>query len=312
LALALSVVAAGVLFAGAASSASAAGLGTTDRFLQFLRRRAPADSGLRVSLVRLRSLTERMLVRLGVHQSDETLEAAAQQFWIGVETPRKRSDLHMRDSPLGELVFERLGAETTEIFKLFARAIEFPTQDLDVIEWGCGGGANLVAFAPFTKRLVGVDANAEALQEAERQLVAIGRTDFAGIRVDIRSPEAAIDQWSERFDVFLCLYVFEALPTPEYGRRLLRIAAAALRPGGMALIQIKYATGHASAASKRYSYRLNYASMTTYPIHEFWQLAEEEGFRPRLIHLQPLQPLVRDQRYAYFLLTRGEQDPPGS
>jgi 2-polyprenyl-3-methyl-5-hydroxy-6-metoxy-1,4-benzoquinol methylase len=297
------------LFIRAAWSASAAELGATDRLLQFLRRRAPPDSGLRVRLVRLRSITERTLVRVGVHQSEAKLEAAAQQFWIGVETPRKRSDLHMRDSPLGESVFEGLGAETTEIFKLFAQAIGFPTRDLDVIEWGCGGGANLVAFAPLAKRLVGVDVNAEALQETERQLVAIGRSDFAGIRVDVASPESSIEQWSEPFDVFLCLYVFEALPSPEYGRRLLRIAAAALRPGGMALIQIKYATGHASAASKRYSYRHNYASMTTYPIHEFWQLAEEEGLRPRLIHLQPLQPLVNDQRYAYFLLTRGEQLP---
>jgi SAM-dependent methyltransferase len=246
--------------------------------------------------------------QLGIHQSEEKLEAAAQQFWNEVETPRKRSDSHLRESPLGEAVFEALGAEAIEIFYRFARAIEFPTRDLRVLEWGCGGGANLVAFAPLANRLVGVDVNGETLQEAERQLVAIGRSDFVGIRVDVADPEVAIQQWREPVDVFLCLYVFEAIPSPEYGRRLLRIAARTLRPGGMALIQIKYDTGKANTASKRYLYRRNYASMTTYPIHHFWQIAEEEGLQPHLIHLKPVQPLVRDQRYAYFLLTRGEED----
>lgn len=259
--------------------------------------------------MRLRSIIEGILFRLGIHQSEAKLEAAAQQFWGEIETPRKRSDSHMRDSPLGESVFEDLGAQATEMFHLFARAIGFPARDLRILEWGCGGGANLVAFAPLATRLVGVDVSEEALRETERQLVAIGRSDFTGVRVDVAHPESALQQWSEPVDLFLCLYVFEAIPTPEYGRRLLRVAARSLRPGGMALIQIKYATGHASTASKRYSYRLNYASMTTYPIHQFWQIAEEEGLQPHLIHLKPVQPLVHDERYAYFLLTRGDESP---
>jgi hypothetical protein len=42
--------------------------------------------------------------------------------------------------------------------------------------------------------------------------------------------------------------------------------------------------------------------MTTFRIEAFWQLAERVGFRPLVVVLQPEQPLVHDERYAYFLL----------
>ena len=111
-------------------------------------------------------------------------------------------------------------------------------------------------------------------------------------------PSPRSEQWREPVDVFLSLYVFETIPSPEYGRRRLRVAAQMLRPGGMALIQIKYETAKATTASKRYSYRRHYASMTTYPIDQFWQIADDQGLQPHLIQLKPVQPLVSDRRYA--------------
>lgn len=42
--------------------------------------------------------------------------------------------------------------------------------------------------------------------------------------------------------------------------------------------------------------------MTTCPILFFWQLAENSGFTPQMIHLVPRNQL--DERYAYFLLSK--------
>lgn len=94
----------------------------------------------------------------------------------------------------------------------------------------------------------------------------------------------------------------ELIPTPEYGERLLRIAHRMLRPGGVALIQIKYSNGRWATRPRRRSYRSGVAEMTTYRIDEFWQLAQTCGFVAETVELVPRNEL--DERYAYFLLRR--------
>ena len=42
--------------------------------------------------------------------------------------------------------------------------------------------------------------------------------------------------------------------------------------------------------------------MTSYRIDEFWQLAATCGLAPQAVSLMPRQPLVGDERYAYFAL----------
>ncbi len=72
----------------------------------------------------------------------------------------------------------------------------------------------------------------------------------------------------------------------------------------MAMIQVKYRTAEHRTASRRWGYVKNLAHNTTYGIDEFWLEAEASGFRPKLLSLVPKQPLVREERYAYFALER--------
>ena len=121
------------------------------------------------------------------------------------------------------------------------------------------------------------------------------------VLIDVATPEKAIHD-ADVCDVWLSFYVFELIPSPEYGERLLRIAHQMLTPGGLALIQITYSDGRWSTRPRRRSYRSGLASMTTYRIDEFWAIAERCGFIPATIELVPRNEL--DERYAYFLLTR--------
>ncbi len=105
-------------------------------------------------------------------------------------------------------------------------------------------------------------------------------------------------------DLFLCTYVMELVPTPEYGKRIVDIAFKLLRPGGLAMIQIKYSTASAATQPRRWGYRHNAANMTTYPIDGFWELAQAAGFEPLALTLQPRQELIGDERYAYDMLKR--------
>ena len=85
------------------------------------------------------------------------------------------------------------------------------------------------------------------------------------------------------------------------------IARDLLAPGGAALIQIKYATDDWRTRPRRWAYRLNLANTTTFQIDAFWQLCRACGLEPRAVTLVPEQPLVGDERYAYFLLTKGRE-----
>jgi len=111
-------------------------------------------------------------------------------------------------------------------------------------------------------------------------------TPFRGVEIDVADPEAVLRQITEPCDIFLCLYLFEVLPTPEYDERVLRLAHQMLAPGGLALIQIKYDDGRASKPRRR-AYTSGISQVTTYPIGGFWQLAERCGFTPEGIELVP-------------------------
>ncbi|MFC5993283.1 class I SAM-dependent methyltransferase, partial [Pseudonocardia hispaniensis] len=175
--------------------------------------------------------------------------------------------------------------------------------------WGCGGGANAVAFAPQAREFIGVDVSPESLRECERQVARVCDTPFRPVLIDVAAPEAALEAIPGPCEAFLSFYVFELLPTPAYGERILRIAHRLLAPGGLALIQIKYDTGSWRTKPRGRSYRFGPAGMTSYPIPAFWQLAQRCGLRPEYVHLVPRDEL--DERYAYFLLVNTAEPDAG-
>ena len=67
-----------------------------------------------------------------------------------------------------------------------------------------------------------------------------GLNNFRPILVGAKNPEVALAEMPGPCDLFLSTYVFELIPYPEYGVRLLKIARNMLAPAGIAVIQIKY------------------------------------------------------------------------
>jgi cyclopropane fatty-acyl-phospholipid synthase-like methyltransferase len=171
-----------------------------------------------------------------------------------------------------------------------------------VLEWGCGGGANAVHLAPRAKEFIGVDVSADSLRECQRQVNSVCVTPFRPVLVTVAEPEQVLRHVDGPCDLFLCVYVFELIPTPEYGGRLLRIARELLASDGLALVQIKYDAGRWWTKSRRRAYRSGAAKMTTYPIDVFWELAVTCGLQPESVQLVPKNEL--DRRYAYFLLSK--------
>jgi SAM-dependent methyltransferase len=252
-----------------------------------------------------REVVNRGLTSVGVVESEEKLNRDAQEYWRATSGDLWKCHSHWRDASIfadGDL-WSEVGRRHLRLFERMARMRDRPLPAGSVLEWGCGGGANAVHFAPLGCRFVGVEVSQESLDECARQLVEVSSPPFQPILIDVDDPEAVLRRLAEPVALFTSFCVFELITSQEYGARLLRIARDALADDGVAFIQIKYDTGSWWTRARRRGYRSGrLADMTTYRIDSFWSLARSCGLEPEAVHLVPQNEL--DKRYAYFLLSK--------
>jgi SAM-dependent methyltransferase len=117
-------------------------------------------------------------------------------------------------------------------------------------------------------------------------------------------PESVFEQIDSPCDLFFSSYVFELLPSTGYALRILRVAHELLRPGGVALIQVRYHSGLGAVSGERLDYARNWLSNTSFSIEGFWTASQDVGFEPLYVTLVPRQPELDESRYAYFALKK--------
>ncbi|WP_433783403.1 class I SAM-dependent methyltransferase [Actinomycetospora sp. CA-101289] len=270
----------------------------SDRSRTGVRRR------LRRERDRTRELYERTLGAVGARHSEQRLIADAAEYWSDRSDPQWNDQSHWRNGSIIHAErFDAIGAEHLALFDRLAASLGGVPDLGCVLEWGVGGGANAVHLAPRADRLVAVDVNPDSPAEAARQVGATCATPVTELVVDVAEPEAVREHLpAGSVDLFVCLYVLELVPSPEYGLRLMELAAELLRPGGLAFVQIKYSTGSTSTAPSRRNYRYFNANMTTYRLDEFWTAMAGTGLSPVVMTLVPENAL--DRNYGYLLLQR--------
>lgn len=246
-----------------------------------------------------------LFTRAGFAQSPARLQRDAARYWTGHRDDRWRNNSHWRDGSQfdGTGAWEAVGREHVALYQRLRQASVVDAAPPErIVDWGCGGGANAIAFASVAAELVGVDVSPESVDECARQVAAASpHTRFTGITANMDDPEAAAARIPWSASLFLCLYVLELVPTREYGLRLMQIAKDLLAPGGQAFVQVKYTTGSWRTRTRRRGYRLAIAD-TTWRVEEFWAATGELGLRPEAVALVPHNGL--DERYAYFLLSK--------
>jgi SAM-dependent methyltransferase len=239
--------------------------------------------------------------RVGRRGDEAVLSRDAADYWGHPDGVPWQLNSHWRE-PFADQ-WETIGKESLAIAQQLARTLDSGLPSGRTIEWGAGGGANAIHFAPLCQEFVAVDVVEESLGECARQVRLVCDTPVSEVLISVEDPEAAIASVGEQScDLFLCFYVMELVPSPEYGLRILSIARRLLRDGGVAVFQVKYSNANLLSRSRRRSYRRGLANMTTYAIDEFWTAAADIGLEPSAVRLVPENFL--DKRYAYFLLTR--------
>jgi len=232
-------------------------------------------------------------------ESRRTKDAA--QFW---SEAKNSGEIREYSHWVGEGRFENsdtwasIGETHFQMWKQFTTICGEEQVNKRMIEWGSGGGANAIAFAPAFENFSGVEITEASLNECKKQLETRGIKGFTPMLINTESPEEVLTQIDEPFDFFLAVGVFHHFPSKDYGARVLSVANAILRPGAMALIQIRYDDLRPKYKPKSRDYKTHAIHFTSYKLHEFWNLASDKGFTPRFIELRP------SVNFAYFYLTK--------
>jgi ubiquinone/menaquinone biosynthesis C-methylase UbiE len=245
--------------------------------------------------------------KLGFFDSEKKLASDNQDYWSkDYSNPNLAQDAHWKNNGKFEdhQRWLNLGKEHLDLILNYSSIINLQFPFKQIVEWGCGGGANAVHFAPITEKYIGIDITSESLVECNKQIVESGHNNFHPVLINASNPESVLDVGICEVDLFICTYVYELFPSPAYGLTILKLANRMLKEDGVALIHIRYNDGKKGQQSKRWGYKLHPYVMTTYTIEEFWEKSKEFGFEPLGIFLKPDQPLVNDYNYAYFFLKK--------
>lgn len=245
---------------------------------------------------------------LPYYESENKLARDAHEYWNQnySKVPQIAQDAHWKDKGIFEdgQRWLLLGKEHLDLILSHSELLNFRLPVKHIVEWGCGGGANAIHFAPFTEKFIGIDISQESLDECYNQLLENGHDNFHPILINASTPKSILSEPVNEVDLFICTYVYELLPSPAYGLTVLKLANNMLRNKGVAFIQIRYNDGRKELKSKKWGYKITPYNMTTYTIEEFWENSKELGFEPVSVFLKPNQPLVNDQCYAYFFLKK--------
>jgi hypothetical protein len=194
--------------------------------------------------------------------------------------------------------WEEIGRVHLAMFKQFLSITGRNTPVKSMLEWGTGGGANLVSFTKEIEMCYGVDISAPNLDECEKQLHLRSCTNFKRILISVESPCACLSLIESPIDFFLCTAVYQHFPSKEYGIEITKIAYEMLACNGIAIIQIRYEDGEIRYESQHKDYSKNVVVFTSYTIEEFWQIVKNIGFIPVSLYLEP------KTNYAYYFLKK--------
>ena len=240
-----------------------------------------------------------------LYDPEDKIIEEAQQYWNDASRQELQQFTHNRGAGVfkDEEKWLSIGRHSLDIFQQLAKAVPRNEPLENILEWGCGGGANALYFAPLAQQtFYGLDISGEALNECASQLAKEGIHNYQMVEINATNPEKALQNITRPMDLFFCIHVLEVFPSKGYTERILAISQQLLRPGGMAFLQFKYTTPSWDTQPKRWSYSSDPPNMTTYWIDEFWQVCEKHGLMPQVMKLVPPQnPKDSGRRYAYVL-----------
>src|SRR4051812_40023904 len=131
-----------------------------------MRRVDSLREAVRPTYLRLRHSAAWAQYHLGIRDSEAKIERDAQRFWES-KSRHLPQLAHWRGAGVfaDDARWLAWGKGHLDLYCDFARMLGVPTSVQRIIEWGSGGGANAIHFAPFAREYVGVEVTQEPGRE---------------------------------------------------------------------------------------------------------------------------------------------------
>ncbi len=198
-------------------------------------------------------------------------------------------------------LWERIGKDRlVQVKELLQRVHAEPKTDgLRLLEWGPGGGSNLLASSSIASDLYAVDISQKNLDESGRILKGANFDRYHPILLEgsISDAVGAIDH---PIDVFLSTAVFQHFPSKQYGLDVLQAVSSKMPSGACGIVQIRYDNGNPKFAPKSVAeYSRGHITATSYAIDEFWDALVGAKFVP--LEVRDINSRIN---YATFLFKK--------
>jgi len=222
---------------------------------------------------------------------NECIEQDAQDLWSqSSDRDLIRDYAHWQGSGRwkDERAWLTIGENTYAKFRRYCRLLSVDPEKRTMLEWGTGGGSNIVRFGQEWRTCFGVDISTASLEEVMRQCREreVPAT-FRPCLVPAKDPDHIKTLVDEPIDLFLSTAVFQHFPSQAYGYHVIVLAAQMLKKGGLAFIQIRYDDGHEKFKSRSEKYDVYAIRFTSYKIDEFWKVMHGFNIVPIAVDLDP-------------------------
>lgn len=208
-----------------------------------------------------------------------TIEEQAQDFWSN-KTGKQQDFAHWRGVGRWEkdhawrAIGERHVLMLLDSLRKFG--LDRPSKETSrMLEWGTGGGANVVAFLEHFREIVGVDISMPTLVECRKEAEKVRAGAFRPYPITVGNPEAV--QGTGPYDFFLTTAVIQHMPTRDWVRRCLSLVLGEMRPGGVGVVQFRThrRVGDRQVAER---YNDNVARWCLYNVDEFLDVIKGVGW----------------------------------
>ena len=210
---------------------------------------------------------------------DQTL-LDAHNFWntSGAKHSRFSHLLGSEDWP--QKMWDLIGKNHLTIFRLGIEKHGAGGELKRLLEWGPGGGSNVVAFAEVFEHITGVDISLGNLGMAESALRSKPSScRFSAFPIAIDNPFVARELTTDPFDFLICTAVIQHMPFIDYFYDVFCLWRELLRPDARALIQFR--TNHRARSMHRdpdQKYDQNVARRLMFNVPKFVEMCGDAGW----------------------------------
>jgi SAM-dependent methyltransferase len=134
--------------------------------------------------------------------------------------------------------FESGQLHVNYVMHVIRKHIDETFEPKSILDFGCGVGRTLLAFAAGGREVVGLDVSPSMLKEAQRNCESFGTRN-----VRLLLSDDSLSQLTSQFDLIHSCIVFQHIPV-ERGRRIFSKLLQHLHPGGVGAVQVTYSKAH--------------------------------------------------------------------